>query len=481
MNQPNKPTAQLAPYSQEAEEAVLGAILVNPDGLLEVAPFLETEDFYLIRHAYIYDACKRLNNRDEQIDFVTVQNELRVMNRLDDIGGAAYLIHLSNSTPTSVHARVYGELVHRAALRRRLLIAADEIKALAMDEEAPMEKIGVEAWARLERVNVTGAREKYMPGSRSIQHYDDVITERAKRRENGERVSVPMPERWSRLTERLPALYFGDFVVISGASGSGKSAFAEAFSEHCAMLGLATDYIHTEMSTEEVLDRRMARHSGVAFHRLAGGDLNPVGDYHPYSKMLEADNAIAKWVGNIAYHWMPDVKFERLAMHLKRAAMMGVKVFCIDHFQDIVPPVPKGGNEVRAFEAMCVWLNAFAEMRQVLVIVASQLNDQGKVKWSRKLVEKADVWLTIKRDRLKQDFAYQLGGIEYQATAGEDSPKTELYIGKARFGKKAKVPMLYHGPSFQWHDLSAIRERTAGQNVVSLEELQAQQRTGNGG
>ena len=104
-------------------EAVLGAVLVNPEAFLGVASFLQTEDFYILRHAYIWESLLRISERNDQIDYVTVQDELRALNHLDDIGGPAYLIHLINSTPTSVHAEVYGHLVERAAVRRRLLIA----------------------------------------------------------------------------------------------------------------------------------------------------------------------------------------------------------------------------------------------------------------------------------------------------------------------------------------------------------------------
>ncbi len=139
--QPSSISGQFAPYSQEAEEAVLGAVMVNPDAFLGVASFLTAEDFYILRHSYIWEALLRISERNEQIDFVTLQDELRALNRLNDVGGPAYLLHLVNSTPTSIHAEVYGHLVERAAVRRRLLIAADEIKALALDEQLTIEKV----------------------------------------------------------------------------------------------------------------------------------------------------------------------------------------------------------------------------------------------------------------------------------------------------------------------------------------------------
>src|SRR5262249_54920212 len=91
------------PYSQEAEEAVIGAVLINPEAFLAVASFLNAEDFYILRHSYIWEALHRLSDRNESIDYLTLQDELRAQTRLAEIGGPAYLTQLINSTPTSVH------------------------------------------------------------------------------------------------------------------------------------------------------------------------------------------------------------------------------------------------------------------------------------------------------------------------------------------------------------------------------------------
>src|SRR5215217_1664092 len=80
-----------APYSQEAEEAVIGAVVVNPEAFLAVASFLQPEDFYILRHTYIWEALQHIAERNDAIDNVTLREELRTMNRLTDIGGPAYI------------------------------------------------------------------------------------------------------------------------------------------------------------------------------------------------------------------------------------------------------------------------------------------------------------------------------------------------------------------------------------------------------
>lgn len=452
---------KLAPFSEDAERAVIGAVLVDPAKLLDVARYINGESFYLLRHQYIFDALMRISNRNQEIDFVSVVNELREVGKLDEIGGGAYLLQLVNDTPTSQHAKTYAELVQRAAIRRRLLNAGDRLKALALEESLEPGTLGVMAWAAMEAVGFEAERNKTVMGRDSIGEYDQILTRRAEQRENGELLMIPMPESWKRLGAVVEYVPLGGTMVVSGTSGSGKSAFCEQFAEHSAELGLFTDYIHTEMTSADVLDRRAARYSGVNMRTLITGDIGVTeSGYNPYERVIEGDKLIVKWADNIGYHYMPNVAFSTLQMHLKRAAMMGVKVFVIDHFQDINPPPPaKGANEIRVIEAMIVWLNAFAEKNNVLVVIASQLNDAGKVKWSRKLVEKAVLWLNLRRDRLKADMAYMYNGIEYVALQGEDSPAAWIDVNKARFGRKAKIEMLYHGAGFSWLDASQVRTR----------------------
>ena len=116
-------TNRQPPYSQESEEAVIGAVLTNPRYYLNIAAFLKPEDFFFLRHNYIWAAIGRLEAKHEPIDTVTLSNELMAANQIAEIGGPAFLTQLISSTPTSTHAEIYGNLVKRAAQRRELMIA----------------------------------------------------------------------------------------------------------------------------------------------------------------------------------------------------------------------------------------------------------------------------------------------------------------------------------------------------------------------
>lgn len=455
--------SEKTPHNADAEAALIGSVLINPASFADLRG-LAAADFFLRSHELIWQTFERLNANEAALDLVTVQHDLKERGVLDQIGGLPKLVALTAATPTSTHAAVYAEVVKKAAWRRRMLTVGDRIKALAVDERRPIHELYLEGMKAYDALHVE-QRARVLPGAISAEVYDDIQFDIGQRRAAGELIGLSLPMKWLRLANALPRLYPGQLVVVSGDSGSGKSSLLEALAEHAAQEGQRAVYIHTEMSTEDVLHRRMARHTGIPFQALASGELTP----GQRERMLAADAAMSPWVGNLTYQWLPDVRFSHLAQEMRRGAEAGVTVFLVDHFQDIVPDV-KESNEILAREAVVTWLAAFAEKRRVYVILASQQNADGKTKWSNKPVEKAVVWLSVMRTKLKTEFEYVLDGVTYLCEPGEDSPVTEIDIKKARFGKKARVKMLYHGPSFTWLDLSRIARPYPRGKVISIDD-----------
>ena len=118
---------QSQPNSREAEEAVLGSVLINPDSYFEISQVIKPEDFYIIRNQWIWRAYMRLHDHKVPIDILTVSEDLEEQGQLGEIGGQAYLLALVNQTPTSLHAEAYAHIVEQTAIRRRMLAAANEI------------------------------------------------------------------------------------------------------------------------------------------------------------------------------------------------------------------------------------------------------------------------------------------------------------------------------------------------------------------
>lgn len=134
-------TAEDAPSNREAEEACLGCIIIDPDCYSTVSGIIRPEDFHLDRHGFIFDACGRLAERGEHIDYVMLEAELKRRKQLDDVGGAAYLTELMNRAPSILHVESYARLVKESADRRVLLSQAGEIANLAIDQTRTPDQI----------------------------------------------------------------------------------------------------------------------------------------------------------------------------------------------------------------------------------------------------------------------------------------------------------------------------------------------------
>ena len=106
---------RLLPHDAEAEESVLGSVLVDGEALVKVSSFLKTADFYMAKNRVCYEACLSLFDRSEAINQVTVAHELKLRDGLEEVGGSAYLGHLVRSVPTSVHIEHYGRIVHKTS------------------------------------------------------------------------------------------------------------------------------------------------------------------------------------------------------------------------------------------------------------------------------------------------------------------------------------------------------------------------------
>ncbi|MFN8375633.1 MAG: replicative DNA helicase [Anaerolineae bacterium] len=216
-NQPYLPT-QNVPFSQEAEEAVIGSVLVNPSMFPTVASFLKPEDFFLLRNNYIWEALLRLMERDEQIDYLTLIEELRAMNRLDGVGGEVYIIGLFRNTPTSVHAEAYGRLVERAAMRRRLIATADEIRGLALNENLAIEEVVTNAESRLFSVTERQLKREMLPIREAIRQYYDRVEYLLQNQEEAHGV----PTGFKDLDHLLGGFQKSDFIIFAGRPGMGK-------------------------------------------------------------------------------------------------------------------------------------------------------------------------------------------------------------------------------------------------------------------
>ncbi|MFA6424456.1 MAG: DnaB-like helicase N-terminal domain-containing protein, partial [Candidatus Magasanikbacteria bacterium] len=154
---------KVPPQSLEAEMSLLGSILLDKDAMLKIADIIRTEDFYKNAHARIFETISDLYSRNEAADLLTLSTRLDEKGILEMCGGRTYLASLINAVPTAANVANYAQIVHRKAVRRRLLLAAHEISRLGYQEENDIEKILDEAQQSLFAVSSIHFKQTFIP------------------------------------------------------------------------------------------------------------------------------------------------------------------------------------------------------------------------------------------------------------------------------------------------------------------------------
>lgn len=280
---------QASPCSLEAEEAVIGALLVNGTAYPSLAAFLKPDDFYIVRNRHVWEAFDRLHRRAEPVDYLTVGEELKKMGHMADVGGMVYLTQLVNNTPDSTHAEIYGRIVERAAVRRRLLAAADAIKALAVDENTALEDI-------IEKSSKTFFEAAQVASGDQVTTFHQRVSEcfdRVEKLVSQPEKLIGLPTGLTNLDELLQGLQKTDLIQVGGRPGMGKSSLLLT----CILNILKADpkkivaLFSLEMSAEQLVQRAVSFAGGLTLRDLRAGTLGAQG----WSRFVQATGAISPY------------------------------------------------------------------------------------------------------------------------------------------------------------------------------------------
>ncbi|MDQ7029166.1 MAG: replicative DNA helicase [Ardenticatenia bacterium] len=265
------PIERPLPYNVEAEEAVLGALLMDPEATTKVASFLQPKDFYRDKHVWIYEALLNLHKRNEPPDPLTVAAELDRMGKLSDVGGAAAISELMLRVPTALHVEYYARIVERNAILRRLILAAEQIAQLAYQEgNAEIEEI----IDRAESILFAVSQHRLTGAMIPIQHILGEFYEQVERL-HLEREPVGLPTGFVDLDRLLGGLQKGDLIILAARPSVGKTAFALAITEHAAIQQQArVAFFSLEMSAEQVAMRLVAAQTGISPQKLRTGPIS---------------------------------------------------------------------------------------------------------------------------------------------------------------------------------------------------------------
>jgi replicative DNA helicase len=393
---------QMAPHSVEAEEAVLGSILINPESLYEVASFLQADDFFIVRNSWVWEAILDLHERDEEIDNLTVVEELRQQGRLDEIGGPAYITYLINHTPASIYAEAYGHIVERAALRRRMLGAASEIAQLAHEESADINEVIDRAETSIFAVTERRLHRELVPIRTAISEYFDRIAHLYER--GGDALGVPTG--FTDLDALLGGLQKSDLVIVAGRPGMGKTSWLLSVALNAARLKQRAAIFSMEMSNEQIVQRLVSSETGISTHNLRLGQL----DEHEWALFVEATGSLS----DLKVYLDDTPALNPLQMRTKCRRLYseyGLDLIMVDYLQLMTSGAGRQENRVQEISFISRHLKQLARELNTPVLAAAQLSraveqrqdkrpQLSDLRESGSIEQDADVVMFIYRDEV---------------------------------------------------------------------------------
>lgn len=262
---------QLMPHSIEAEEAVLGSVLVNPECITDVC-WLKPEQFFIVRHEWIYKAMLRLKERREPLDYLTIASELEQEGKLAESGGAGYLLSLINKTPSALNVDGYGRIVERMYTRRDLIAACQDIARLAHSDETDIEEILRQSDSRLSDVIVGYAsHDRRVLDARGVagELWEQVVRWDGDKGKYRGLCTGLAPVDWLSRGFRRNKLYY-----MTARPGMGKSAFLARIARGFAQQGYKVLFYALEMSGFEMVARMACQIANITWEKVEDGNLS---------------------------------------------------------------------------------------------------------------------------------------------------------------------------------------------------------------
>ena len=262
---------KIPPHSKDAEQSVLGAIMVSKDALGDVLPMLVPEDFYDSAHKEIYTAIEELAAEDKNVDIVTVSDALKRKGSLEAAGGRAYIADLPNMAPVAVNAKGYAEIVQEKAALRTLISAADEMKASGYDEGVSPKIIIDRAEQKIYEISQNRQQRDYKHIKKVLEKNLDLIDKASKNKGD----LLGLTTGFKELDNITSGFQKSDLIVLAARPGIGKSAFALNVALNAAKKAKASVLIfNLEMSDTQMGMRLLSIESGVEIKKIKEGNVS---------------------------------------------------------------------------------------------------------------------------------------------------------------------------------------------------------------
>lgn len=457
------------PSNIEAEQAVLGSLLLDGESISRIVSFLRPGDFYLEKHRWIYDAVWELHEHREPIDFLSVTSALDKLGNLNAIGGAAYITSLLNAVPTAAHIEHYGRLVEQAAVERRLIQSSTEIAELAYDGEIELQ----EKISQAEKIIFDVAQQRESRDMIAIRKAVDSWADRIDRLREHEADLLGVGSGFIELDKVLGGLQKSDLIIVAGRPGSGKSSFGLSIAYNVAVRSHKRVAIFSlEMSASQLVERLIAQ--------VADSIASEYNDYERFrldsQKLRTGDvtdeqyTVLAKAMGELAQaHIYIDETSLVTPMEMRSKARRlaaeqgGLDLIVVDYLQ-LMNDRGKTENRVQEMSNISRQLKFLARDLDVPVVALSQLsravesrNDKrpllSDLRESGSIEQDADVVIMIYRDKTY----YPTLESWQRAFPNKDYPENiaDVIIAKHRHGPTSEFKMFFDEKRAKFADLLA--------------------------
>jgi replicative DNA helicase len=447
---------RVPPHSIEAEQSVLGGLLLDNLAWDRAADLLTESDFYRYEHKQIYAAISALVGGGKPADVVTVNEHLQSLGRADDCGGQVYLNALAQSVPSAANIRRYAEIVRERAVLRKLIGASDEIATQAFNPQGrPVTQILDEAESRIFQIGEEGSRSKqgFIGIDKLVVELIDRVTEL---HENGAEEVTGVRTGFYDLDRYTAGLQKGDLIVLAARPSMGKTALALNIAEHVAVREeLPVLVFSMEMGAAQLAVRMVGSLGRIDQQHLRTGALKD----DEWTRLTEAVDQLGKvslYIDETAALNPAELRARARRMARQFGGTLGLIV--VDYLQLMSGSAGSEENRATELGEISRGLKALAKELQCPVIALSQLNRSVETRNDKRplmsdlresgaIEQDADVIMFIYRD----DYYNKMDG----PTPSKEPGVAEVIIGKQRNGPVGTVKLTFLKPLTRFDNMAA--------------------------
>lgn len=440
---------QLPPQSSDAEESILGALLIDGEVMLEIADSLKPGDFYKPANAKVYSAIQRLYEQSQPIDILTVSEELERRGQIEEIGGRAALADLCDRTPTTVHAKQYAKIVERKSMLRGLIGAAGRIASIGYEDPSDIS----EAIDRAESELFAVSERRAANGFTQIGTLVGAAYDQLDRMHQNRGQLMGLRTGYTAIDTITQGLQNSDFIVLAARPSVGKTSLALNIAENVSLReGKSVGVFSLEMSKEQLVLRLLSSVTKINSFNLRSGHVNDL-DFPKIADALGTLSNAKMFIDDTV-----NISVMELRTKARRLKMEhGLDLLIVDYLQLMQPgQQSRDGNRVQEVSDISRGLKALARELGIPIIALSQLSRQTEAR------EKGEPRLSDLRESgaIEQDadvviFLYRDG--ERSDDAGVTGEAINFNVAKHRNGPTGSGQLWFRKEETRFVNL--VRER----------------------